>query len=317
MKKLKTIIEFETESFSSLENPKGLTFSFDNLEEIKTEDIFNYQNLTEKDAFNFRSLKSKATPGRYGSIISLPEPIAWFLDLLERVFSKKFSHLNHDPRRVNRKGSLNGLLVFILESLMTEPLSKLNMEDDPKFQESIFTRNIFDECKKELNKVIMLKSKTDSTVFQIPVHAYTFHMIPLFRYLLLEILSPDLLKDKERDILYFFFDPKTLKKGQFHFFGESSIDGLDEKAKSLLPEFYEDFEIDFDALKKKAKKVVSTFSKNKSYRGTWSQYDIGKDILLNAKMIVLVQFNKDFEYLSERIRLLKDFSKKIGKISNN
>ena len=104
MKKLKTIIEFETESFSSLENPKGLTFSFDNLEEIKTEDIFNYQNLTEKDAFNFRSLKSKATPGRYGSIISLPEPIAWFLDLLERVFSKKFSHLNHDPRRVNRKG---------------------------------------------------------------------------------------------------------------------------------------------------------------------------------------------------------------------
>ena len=100
----------------------------------------------------------------------------------------------------------------------------------------------------------------------------------------------------------------------FYFFEESKID---ETAKSLLPEFYEDFEIDFDALKKKAKKVVSTFSKNKSYRGTWSQYDIGKDILLNAKMIVLVQFNKDFEYLSERIRLLKDFSKKIGKISNN
>ena len=314
MKKLKTIIEFETESFSSLENPKGLTFSFDNLEEIKTEDILNYQNLTEKDAFNFRSLKSKATPGRYGSIISLPEPIAWFLDLLERVFSKKFSHLNHDPRRVNRKGSLNGLLVFILESLITEPLSKLNMENDPKFQESIFTRNIFDECKKELNKVVMLKSKTDSTVFQIPVHAYTFHMIPLFRYLLLEILSPDLLKDKEKDILYFFFGPKTLKKGQFHFFEESKID---ETAKSLLPEFYEDFEIDFDALKKEAKKEVSTFSKNKSYRGALSQYDIGKDILLNAKMIVLVQFNKDFEYLSERIRLLKDFSKKIGKISNN
>ncbi len=317
MKKIKTIVEFEAESFSSLENSRELKFSFDNLEEVEEREIEFYQDLVDVDRVNFKSLKSKATPGRYGSIISLPEPIAWFLELLERIFSRKFPHLNHDPKRVNRKGSLNGLLVFLLESLMTEPLSKLNKQVDPKFQESLFTRNIFDECKQELNKVVMLKHKKESTVFQIPVHEYTFHMIPIFRYLLLEILCPDLLEDKERDILFFFFGPHTLKKGQLYF----SQDFIDTKygdlAKSVKPKFYEDYEVNFDALRREAEKLISTFQKNKSHRGISSQYDISKDILLNAKMISLVPSNLLFKAMRDRINLLRKISKKIGKISKN
>jgi len=320
MRKTKTIIEYESKTSSYLEYSKDIKFIFDDDYEVEENDLLNYQLTSSKDGYENRNLKSLVTPGRYGSIVSIPETTAWFLDILERIFSEKFSEMNQYTFRSDmsqreikvRKGSLNGLLYFLLESIMTEPLSDLNKEFNDDFANSKFIRNIFEKCKTELNKTIMIKKEKEVKVFQIPTHEYTFHMVPLFRYLLLEILAPELLKEREIFTIFAFMKPETLKSGKYYYLEDSKdtyernfhFAELIYKAKEF--ENVEEnpyYEIDFKALKKYAKTVTKATHKVKK----------PSDLHLSARMISLLK-ESDFMRFWERVELLRKISKNIGEI---
>lgn len=230
----------------------------------------------EKNTIEDVSMIRRSVGARYGSVVSINEKTHWTILLMSRnatddrfkktsISSVLDDLLNHatNPGLISNQNALPGNMISSNENLNRniQGLYKVFYckDDSP-----------------EIKKLGLPSSSVDLKELFIP--NITYHVIPLFRFLLLSLISPKLLANDELDLIRTLIPDtglpeKGLDRYSDPFMTESNHDIFKDKLSNL--------EIDFIKIYKNCKKIINNeqkkinvaFNKNTKKKGSGAKIE--------------------------------------------
>lgn len=274
--------------------------------------ILKLMSLSEA---NFKAkLPRKHLPSelaRYGVTITLQERTHWVTELATRALSLVKAKEGLNPRTTNSEA---------INLAFSELLAGSLAEED-EWSGIISSKKTWLEVKKLLKRVFYISAKegeSNNEVFEgyseIFIPACTYHPIPLLRYLLLGIIEPKLLSDKEFIDVVIGFNLIKIEE----FSRELELKEFDEEFKRTV---IQDANIDFFALREEYKNPIDhkvpriniDGEEQKKYRDDTGIASLSIDrTIISSKVKLGIISVKDLDAFIETFEILKRLAPRAG-----
>tara|TARA_B100001248_G_C27381722_1_gene457290 strand:- start:44 stop:958 length:915 start_codon:yes stop_codon:yes gene_type:complete len=152
--------------------------------------------------------KSKVTQGRNGSVVLFTEKTHWSMTLISRVITDIYRYdgkflkmLAMTDRSKFRNHSFSSSIEILISNIFRSNLFEASLKNSATdIIEQEKNEYILSEARKRLKKIFYVEDEIDG-LLELFIPDVTFHIVPLFRYLLLGLLDPKLLNINEFDVI--------------------------------------------------------------------------------------------------------------------
>ena len=152
--------------------------------------------------------KSKVTQGRNGSVVLFTEKTHWSMTLISRVITDIYRYdgkflkmLAMTDRSKFRNHSFSSSIEILISNIFRSNLFEASLKNSATdIIEQKKNEYILSEARKRLKKIFYVEDEIDG-LLELFIPDVTFHIVPLFRYLLLGLLDPKLLNINEFDVI--------------------------------------------------------------------------------------------------------------------
>jgi len=152
----------------------------------------------EKNTIDDLSMIRRSVGARYGSVVSINERTHWTLSLMSR------NATGGNNRKTSISSILDGLLSHVTKSSFISDAELISIKEDQeedlnKDMQSLYKVFYCKDDNPDIKKLDEQSSSTDLKELFIP--DLTYHVVPLFRFLLLGLINPKLLSNSELTLI--------------------------------------------------------------------------------------------------------------------